>query len=116
MGFDSLRIFLLWEDFQPTPHSICDSALAHLERVADLAAGNDLSIIVTLFTGHMSGVNWLPEWVLVNSGSSGRFRTVSGGRLRAAGAANWYTNETIRQAQVLLAREVARTLKDHPAL
>src|SRR5712692_3394359 len=63
-GFDSVRIFLRWEDFQPSPRLISESALVDLGLVADVAAHNQLSLIPTLFTGHMSGVNWIPEWAL----------------------------------------------------
>ncbi len=38
--------------------------LGRLVDVADLAAGLGLALIPTLFTGHMSGVNWIPPWAL----------------------------------------------------
>jgi len=41
-GFDSVRIFLLWEDFQPAPHRVSEQALTRLVRVADAAQDNDL--------------------------------------------------------------------------
>src|SRR6266576_5941462 len=63
-GFDSIRIFLLWNDFQPAPDRISTDNLGNLARVADIAAAEGLSLIVTFFTGHMSGANWLPPWAL----------------------------------------------------
>ncbi|GAG30396.1 unnamed protein product, partial [marine sediment metagenome] len=57
-GFDSVRVFLLWEDFQPAPEHVSEQALNRLVCVADTARDNNLSLIPTLFTGHMSGVNW----------------------------------------------------------
>jgi len=115
-GFDSVRIFLLWEDFQPAPDKPSDSALQRLVTVADLAARNQLSLIPTLFTGHMSGVNWIPPWALETVEETGRFRVVSSGKVVRARLKNWYSDPNVRQAQALLAHEVASALSDHPAL
>jgi len=118
-GFDSVRIFLRWEDFQPAPRVISKQALADLGLVADIAARNDLSLIPTLFTGHMSGVNWIPEWALDTSlagTTPSRFRIVSGGKVVHAAAKNWYTDDEVLAAQLRLAREVAARLRDKPAV
>ncbi len=117
-GFDTVRIFLLWEDFQPSPTSISRKALTDLVFVADTAASEPLSLIVTLFTGHMSGVNWIPHWALESksNASEERFRIVADGRVIRARPRNWYHDEEILTAQSQLAREVAGTLHDHPAL
>ena len=40
------------------------AALADLETVCDLAADRGLGLDVTFFTGHMSGPNWAPPWLL----------------------------------------------------
>jgi endo-1,4-beta-mannosidase len=34
VGLDSVRVFLLWEDFQPTPDHVSERALTRLVRVA----------------------------------------------------------------------------------
>lgn len=115
-GFDSVRLFLLWEDFQPEPSRISQEALARLITVADLAAGTELSIVPTLFTGHMSGVNWIPHWALDSVEEAARFRVVSGGSVVRAKLKNWYSDPAVMQAQALLASEVARALVDHSAL
>ena len=52
-----LRIFLLWEDFQPRHDAVSAAALANLETVSDLAAERGIGLDVTFFTGHMSGPN-----------------------------------------------------------
>jgi hypothetical protein len=49
-----VRIFLLWDDFQPEPDSVSKEALENLATVADIAGDNDLGLDVTFFTGHMS--------------------------------------------------------------
>jgi endo-1,4-beta-mannosidase len=115
-GFDSVRVFLLWEDFQPAPGAVSDEALGSLVTVADLAERHELSLVPTLFTGHMSGVNWIPPWALEATEETGRFRVVAGGRVVRARLKNWYADQEVMQAQALLAREVAAALGHHPAL
>ncbi len=115
-GFDSVRIFLLWEDFQPEPHQIAPEMLKRLLSVADLAARHELSLIPTLFTGHMSGVNWIPEWALEAGDAPERFRVFASGQVRRARLKNWYNDQNIIDAQARLAHEVAAVLRDHPAL
>ena len=64
LGLRLVRVFLLWEDFGPTPDSVSPEALDDLEIVADVAAERGLVLDVTFFTGHMSGPNWAPAWLL----------------------------------------------------
>ncbi|MDA1062180.1 MAG: hypothetical protein O2895_04630, partial [Chloroflexi bacterium] len=66
-GFDSVRLFLTWEDFQPAPDRVDALMLRRLVLVADLAAAAGLQVVPTLFVGHMSGVNWIPRWALAPS-------------------------------------------------
>jgi endo-1,4-beta-mannosidase len=117
-GFDSVRLFLLWEDFQPAPDEVAAPALANLVRVADSAKQHQLQLVPTLFTGHMSGANWAPAWAIASGESSARqrFRVVSGGRVLNARLTNWYTDARIMEAQANLARAVAAALGEHPAL
>ena len=111
-----MRLFLTWEDFQPTPDDVDDVMLARLVTVADLAEQVGLAIVPTLFTGHMSGVDWIPGWALGGSTRDHRFRVVAGGTVRTDGLRDWYADEEIAQAQTLLAREAAAALAGHPAL
>ena len=115
-GLDSVRLFLTWEDFQPTRHEVDREMLDRLVAVADSAGGAGLAIVPTLFMGHMSGVNWVPGWALGGSERDDRFRVMSGGRLSEAGLRNWYADEEIAHAQVLLAGEAAASLAGHEAL
>ena len=116
-NLDCVRIFLLWEDFQPREGAVDEPSLANLVSVADIAARCDLSLIVTLFTGHMSGVNWIPAWALAPRGErDARFRVVAGKRVVDAGLRNWYEDAGVAASQALLARTVAQALADHPAL
>ncbi|MCS6874575.1 MAG: cellulase family glycosylhydrolase [Pyrinomonadaceae bacterium] len=116
-GFDSVRIFLIWEDFQPAPKSVSYGSMENLKAVADVALSLDIRLIITLYTGHMSGVNWIPEWALEDRPECNlRFRTYSNGKIRNAKIRNWYEEEEILAAQEFLAYEVARFLGDHEAI
>ena len=115
-GLDSVRVFLTWEAFQPAPNRIDREMLDRLAGVADLAGELGLAIVPTLFTGHMSGVNWIPAWGLGGSDGDDRFRVVSGGRVVTARLRNWYTDPEVGDAQALLAAEAAAVLRDHEAV
>src|SRR3990172_2707407 len=64
LGLNIVRLFLLWDDWQPTPDSVSGACLDNLEKVCDVAADLGLGLDVTFFTGHMSGPNWSPGWLL----------------------------------------------------
>ena len=68
-----------------------------------------VELIVTLFTGHMSGVNWIPAWATGGDEGDERFRVVSGGAVqpRRRVLRNWYADAAISDAQALLADRVA---------
>ena len=115
-GFDCVRFFLLWEDFQPEPGTVASEMLERLTQVADMAAAAGLKIMPTLFTGHMSGVDWIPAWALGGSERDERFRVVSGGRVVQAKLRNWYSDVEMLEAQAFLASEAATALAGHQAL
>lgn len=116
-GFDSVRIFLIWEDFQPTPRKVSDVSLKNLETVANVADAAGLKLIVTFFTGHMSGVNWIPNWAIEESSDAeSRFRIFSSGKIRKANIKNWYQEQQILDAQKFLVTEVVSALKNHRSL
>ena len=114
-GCRSIRVFLRWEDFQPRADEIERTALRDLVTVADTCAQEKLGLIPTLFTGHMSGANWLPDWA-TEAGAAGRFRTVTRERYVDEVPRNWFDDEEISRAQGLLATEAAASLRSHPAL
>lgn len=114
-GCASVRVFLLWEDFQPSPDRVSVDALRSLVAVADLAAERGMRLLPTLFTGHMSGANWLPRWA-TEPGERGRFPVVCGSGYADRVPRNWYTDDGIVRAQELLASEAAAALRGHPAL
>jgi endo-1,4-beta-mannosidase len=115
-GFDSVRVFMLWEAFQPGPDRVDPRMLERLVTVADLARRAGLYVMPTLFTGHMSGVDWIPEWALEGAERDARFRVVSGGRVVGEGLRNWYLDHEVVRAQALLAGRAAEALAGHAAL
>jgi endo-1,4-beta-mannosidase len=117
-GFDSVRIFLPWEDAQPAASTVDPDVLGHLVDVAGAAGEAGVELIVTLFTGHMSGVNWIPSWATGTGPRDRRFRIVSGGRVQPdeSGLRNWYTDPEVTAAQERLAGAAARALAGHPAI
>ena len=115
-GMDCVRFFLMWEDFQPEPATVNHEMLERLLKVADTAAAAGLTIMPTLFTGHMSGVDWIPPWALGGTDRDERFRVVSEGGVVEAKLRNWYSDVEVMEAQALLAGEAARSLAGHAAL
>jgi endo-1,4-beta-mannosidase len=89
--------------------------LDRLERVLELLAANGLRAMPTLFTGHMSGVNWLPSWTLDRSAPSGRFRTLTEAGESPYGIGDFYRGPLL-DAQLYHAREVGAALRGHPAV
>ena len=78
--------------------------LERLVTVANVARDAGLHIMPTLFTGHMSGVDWIPGWALGGAERDARFRVVSGGRVVEGGLRNWYLDDDVVRAQALFAR------------
>lgn len=117
LGMTLVRIFLLWEDFAPTPTAVSSRALAELEIVADVAAERGLGLDVTFFTGHMSGPNWAPAWLLggVEPVPEGR-QVISGGNLDAGPYRNPWVDPMALDAAEMLLREVVSRLRDHVAV
>lgn len=117
IGLSPVRIFLLWEDFQPDPLRVNLKTLDRLAETARLASDCGIQLWATLFTGHMSGANWFPEW-MVEPAESGpdRFPIVTGSASHSRKPKNPYEDAAVRMAQKHLIREAASVLRGHPAL
>jgi endo-1,4-beta-mannosidase len=118
LGMNLVRIFLLWDDWQPAPDAVSPAALGNLGLVLDIAADLGLKLDVTFFTGHMSGPNWAPGWMLLpDEPLPPRVRQlVSGGRVIEASYRNPYTDPMALAAAELLLRAVVGRYRDHPGV
>ena len=121
LGLTVVRPFLLWDDFQPESTSVEPDALKNLITVADIAAENGLGLDLTFFTGHMSGPNWSPRWLLGGTDHpyidfGGLREIVSQGKVVAEGYRNMFHDEIALNAERLLLSTVVGALKDHPGI
>lgn len=116
LGLTLVRIFLLWEDFQPAPNEISTSSLNNLVKVCDIANSLNLKLDITFFTGHMSGPSWAPPWMLHGKKPRQVRQVVSGGKIVDSGYFNPYSNEMMIEAEKLQLQTVVKLLKDHPAI
>ena len=114
--FQLVRIFLTWEDFQTTPETISAASVAHLQQTADLAASYGLKLMPTFFCGHMSGINWMPAWMLADGEGEGRFLVFSNNRTSWSGIRNCYTDQEVMEAQLIQIQAVVTALRDHDAI
>jgi endo-1,4-beta-mannosidase len=115
LGFDAVRFFLRWADFQPARDQIDPIMLDRLVVVADCAAEAGLRVMPTLFSGHMSGVNWLPSWTLDRGTPHGRFRTLTERGESPYGIGDFYKGPLL-EAQLAFARAAGTRLRAHPAV
>ncbi len=120
LGLRDVRVFLLWESFQPRPDAVDSSALGHLVELCDAAADLGLRVQATMFTGHMSGPNWAPSWLVdaARAPIPGERLVVGLARPRGYGAPihDVYATPFVLDAEDLLLRDVARVLAGHPGL
>lgn len=120
LGLGYVRIFLLWESFQPSPDSVDAKAIGHLRTVCDIGAEHGLRLQPTFFTGHMSGPNWAPDWLLDphRPMRAGESQVVS--LTRPVGADrnifNPYIEPFVIEAEDLQLRTICGELRDHPAI
>ena len=116
LGISVVRVFLLWDDWQPSSDSVSSERLRDLGVVLDLAAERDLGLDITFFTGHMSGPNWSPGWLLdANAGypSPHVRQVVSGGRVVDTGYRNMFHHQVALDAERLLLETVVGEYRDH---
>lgn len=120
LGMSVVRVFLLWDDWQPSADMVSPQRLRDLGVVLDLAAERGLGLDVTFFTGHMSGPNWSPGWLLdpsVNAHPSPNVRqVVSGGVVVDTSYRNMFHDPAALDASRLLLQSVVGEYREHPGV
>jgi len=116
LGCACVRVFLLWEDFQPQPRRCAVHMLDRLVRLMELAGDCKLGVIPTLFTGYAAGLTWLPPWMLLASPANTELQVFSLGEVRSLKPKNPYEDAEVIEAQLYFVRELTNALADHPAL
>lgn len=120
LGMSVVRIFLLWDDWQKTPDSVESKRMRDLTTVCDVAAARGLQLDVTFFTGHMSGPNWAPSWLLdpaaVHQPSPHVRQVVSSGEVVDSAYRNMFSDPIALDAERLLLRTVVSEFADHEAI
>jgi endo-1,4-beta-mannosidase len=117
LGMSVVRIFLLWDDWQPSADAVSPERLRDLGVVLDLADERGLGLDVTFFTGHMSGPNWSPGWLLdpsANQYPSPYVRqVVSGGVVVDTPYRNMFHDPAALDASRLLLESVVGEYRSH---
>ena len=116
LGLSCIRIFLLWEDFQPTPKNVPAAMLDRLVQLLEVADGKNLKVVVTLFAGHICGLTWLPPWMLLASADRNQSPIFSSGKIRFNRIRNPYAETEIMERQIYFLSELASAVSGHPAL
>jgi endo-1,4-beta-mannosidase len=115
-----VRIFLLWEDFQPTFETISDRALANLGAVLDIALAAGIKVMPTFFTGHMSGINWWPAWALADTDDDAHnpanIARIAGGEFTQRCGRDPYADPFMLDAELRLVAAVCGRYGSHPAI
>jgi hypothetical protein len=115
-GFDAVRVFLMWEDFQPEIHTVSVRALDHLVQVANGAHEHRLKILPVFFSGQIARINWAPEWLVESGKSKGGFLVHAGGKILPNRLRNLFADREVRKAQKRLLHETVNALQGHPAI
>ncbi|MEX2651574.1 MAG: hypothetical protein WD473_03885 [Acidimicrobiia bacterium] len=120
VGMNVVRLFLLWDDWQPASDIVSTERLRDFGVVCDIAADRDLGLDVTFFTGHMSGPNWSPAWLLDPGAPSHPSpyvrQVVSGGQVVDSPYRNMFHDPTALDAERLLLATVVEAYRDHDAI
>ena len=94
MGFETVRLFVLAQDFIPGRECVDGTMVGRLVEVARVAKEAGLSIVPTLIVINMSGSIWWPSWMLSAGGAP----------------ADLYADPSVVRSQSMLARACASAL------
>jgi endo-1,4-beta-mannosidase len=116
LGLDIIRLFLLWDDWQPQPDVVSAACMRSFAKVCDIAESHGLRLDVTFFTGHMSGPNWPARWLLDPQAPRPERAVALGTELIDSGYRNLYVDELALSAETILLRTVVGAFRQHPAI
>jgi Cellulase (glycosyl hydrolase family 5) len=74
LGMDHIRIMLIWSELQPNATYVREEQLDRIEELLDLAADRHLDVEITVLNGAVSGVLFIPPYLV--SSSDGTIRNV----------------------------------------
>lgn len=74
LGLDHIRIMLIWSELQPNATYVRGELLDRLDELLDMAARRGLDVEVTVLNGAVSGVLFVPPYLI--SSSDGTIRNV----------------------------------------
>lgn len=132
-GFNTVRLCLLWEDFQPGPTRINSRAMRCLEHALDTASTAGLRVVLSLFPVAVLGQFQIPSWAngpdiagalrRVQQGQPllivrppGLISVITGGRYRPVQCGDLFSDPMIVEAQRYLVRETGSYFGSHPAV
>ncbi|WP_410813409.1 glycoside hydrolase 5 family protein [Micromonospora sp. 067-2] len=95
LGFDHVRLHLLWSLFQPNPTLVSPVLLDRLVALLDACAAEGLQAQVTVLNGWMSGFLFRPSWMSPDR--------------------SFFDDPEVVSAAERYVRAVARTIAAHPA-
>lgn len=98
IGLDHLRVHLRWDLFQPATNYVAESMLKKLIIMHDIAEKVGLKLIVSVFTGWMSGLWFLPAFTRPRSENI-----------------NIITNREMIEAEKYFLKKISEAVGGHPA-
>jgi endo-1,4-beta-mannosidase len=116
LGIPVVRFFIMWDDFQPAPDRMDETMLRRYDAVMDALGEAGLRGMPAFFTGHMSGVNYLPEWTLERGRPHGRFRTFGRDRRELPWGVGDFYSGPLLEASRLHVRAIGERTRAHEAL
>lgn len=63
LGFDHVRTHILWNIFQPNENYVSELCLENLSKFTKICEEEKMDFFLTLFTGWMSGMVFMPPWL-----------------------------------------------------
>ncbi len=116
LGARVVRLFLMWEDFQPEPWSLDSHRLDDLVRVMDAADEAGLQVMPAFFTGNMSGIFWLPSWAVTDRPRSRHGLLMVEGHYSDREPRDPFEDPFMLRVELFQIRGIVPALASHPAL